>query len=157
MLSGPINRKNIAKALKSLTDTQTHPKRLIITNSLGGDLDAIRPLVDAILRYRAITIARGMVASSAAAVFLAGEHRFMEPSAVLVIHEPRFTFPSEQTISDMEAHLFNARRSRTFYREFLPNSSFKLTEKEIYSHEAIHLGLATGILTHESFAESEKL
>lgn len=149
-ITSVIDEGTVARVTSALA---TARGRLAVTiNSPGGSVVCGLAIFDALRAYRGgqvVTTARGLAASMASVIFLAGDRRAIEPNAMLMIHNP-WTI----TTGDADAHRETADlldklnlRLRSIYSERTELSEDAVTtmmDKETWldATEAVSAGFA---------------
>lgn len=92
----------VIKQLLILSADKKAPIKLLI-HSVGGEIDAGMMIIDAMRSLNVHTYCLGTAYSMAAIIFTAGQlgHRYMLPSAKLMLHEPRIMDNNGGTVTSI--------------------------------------------------------
>lgn len=169
-ISGPIDDwfgTNVRDIIKQLDDTNPKSINVLIESPGGFAHDGIAMYVD--LRTRAdkgvavTTEARGLVASAASAIFMAGDQRHMPTATTLMIHNPWTFMFAGGDLKTLKAYMAKLDRHMTSiqntYRDLYSergnmdaDKAQKFMDEETFfsSTEAVEEGLATSNSSTES-------
>lgn len=161
-ITGEINMRIYDEIVKTIMHKNDFDEIVLIINSSGGSIGITMGIYDLLksLNIKITTIAVGKCYSMATVLFALGEERYISKNTSYMLHQTRYTFNQDRTLtsgearemlktSDLDEKRWKAIIKESCYKDisaFLDKVFSSQDDVFLTAEETVYMGIATAIL-----------